>query len=389
MTITSKEKLKLERAIDNREALAQAKIDFLKSNGPKSRLAAQKAILKAEMEQELDNEHLIHTERELIKEQYRQRSAELDIQFYAEQVNQILGYTQQALDIVSTFMQAKDQREQAALRKEFAQNDLRRQKYKRLYEQKILTEQEYNQRIGKLQEEEDKKKAALEKKQFLRQQKMQIAMAVINGAMAVTSTLAAVPGATDILSLGAFRAINIALAVATTASQIAVIASQKPPEYAKGGLLRTGKRHSEGGMPVLDPNTGQKVAEVEQGEAILSRATVANNPELVDALLQSSMYQGGRRIRFFERPLRPINYARINAAVTRSFENGGIMAAAAPQQDLSLQNEIKQSLLLLAAATQQLTAQLQQPITATITQKKIDEAAALRNRILSDASFKP
>jgi hypothetical protein len=66
---------------------------------------------------------------------------------------------------------------------------------------------------------------------------MQIAQALINGAMAVTSTLAAIPGPLDIASLGAARIIQIALAVATTATQIGVIAGQKP-SFARGGQLQ-------------------------------------------------------------------------------------------------------------------------------------------------------
>ena len=377
---------------NKKELFDQAKLKIATATTDKELYDAKLGMLKLEREATLANENLTQTERLLIIQDYQKQEEELTAGFLENQKQKILAKINlslqafgQMVSVIESINQIQSQKEQQELQKDIKRNDKKRQSYKRLLDQRVITEQEYRLRIAQLDEQEDKKRAALQKKQFLRNQKTQIAQAVINGAMAVTNILATVPK----VDFGILTNIMIAMAAATTAAQIAVIATQKPPEYAKGGLLRTGKRHSEGGMPVLDPNTGQKVAEVEQGEAILSRATVANNPELVDALLQSSMYQGGRRIRFFERPLRPINYARINAAVTRSFENGGIMAAAAPQQDLSLQNEIKQSLLLLAAATQQLTAQLQQPITATITQKKIDEAAALRNRILSDASFKP
>ncbi|WP_295711017.1 hypothetical protein [Mucilaginibacter sp.] len=64
-------------------------------------------------------------------------------------------------------------------------------------------------------------------KAFKAEQKMQIAQAVINGAIAVTKTLAtmALPAAIPF----------IAADVAMTAVQIAKIASQKPPAFAKGG----------------------------------------------------------------------------------------------------------------------------------------------------------
>lgn len=73
-------------------------------------------------------------------------------------------------------------------------------------------------------EEEEK----IRKKSFENQKKMNIAMAVINGALAVTNILATVPKA----DFGVATAIMIGLAALTTASEIAVIASQ---QYQGGG----------------------------------------------------------------------------------------------------------------------------------------------------------
>ena len=91
--------------------------------------------------------------------------------------------------------------------------------------------------INKLEEERDAKLRRLQEEQFKRQRRLQISQAIIGGAQAIVSTLAAPPGPADILSLGAIRAIQIGLITATTAAQIATIASQS---FAQGGYTGPG-----------------------------------------------------------------------------------------------------------------------------------------------------
>jgi hypothetical protein len=109
--------------------------------------------------------------------------------------------------------------------------------------------------------------------------------------MGVTATFAA-QGLRRYFELGAARAIEIGLVVATTAAQIATTASAK---YGKGGVL-TGDSHSNGGVPVINRRTGKAEAEVEGGEVILSKRTAQNNWDYISPLPHSSMYNGGRRI---------------------------------------------------------------------------------------------
>ena len=75
---------------------------------------------------------------------------------------------------------------------------------------------------------------------------------------------------------------------------IASVVASKAPKIIgeKGGLLQ-GPSHAAGGIP----GTGAfGNIEVEGGEVLLSKATRANNPELVNRLLYSSLNEGGRRI---------------------------------------------------------------------------------------------
>ena len=55
-----------------------------------------------------------------------------------------------------------------------------------------------------------------------------------------------------------------ALVAAMGAVQVATIASEKPPKFARGGLIDGGNRHSQGGA----------IIEAEQGEFVMSRNAV-------------------------------------------------------------------------------------------------------------------
>lgn len=82
----------------------------------------------------------------------------------------------------------------------------------------------------KMAGDNEKQKEAIEKKYFQKQKKWQIAQALMNGALAITNILATVPAG----PLNPAAWVAIAIAGATTAAQVALIASQN---FAKGGLV--------------------------------------------------------------------------------------------------------------------------------------------------------
>src|SRR3954454_1279518 len=125
-------------------------------------------------------------------------------------IQEVLGFASQALDVFSRFNETRNAKENAALNKELKANDAKKQSYKRMLDAKIITESDYQSKVAALDRAADKRKQDLERQQFERSKKIQIAQALVNGAMGITSVLAARPGATDILTLGVFRAINIA-----------------------------------------------------------------------------------------------------------------------------------------------------------------------------------
>jgi len=131
--------------------------------------------------------------------------------------------------------------------------------------------QKQKQKIQKEQEKAQKKQDELEKKRRKAQYQRDLIQAIVNGAMAVT-----------------YAAINawpvpaipmMALAAATTAAQLAIMASNKP--YAKGGQLDgglvQGNRHRDGGIKVLGGR-----AEIEGGEFVTNRITTEKNIDILD-----------------------------------------------------------------------------------------------------------
>ncbi|SEM66619.1 hypothetical protein SAMN05192574_101396 [Mucilaginibacter gossypiicola] len=153
---------------------------------------------------------------------------------------------------------------------------------------KNLTEQ---QRAA-IEDKYAKQEAEVKRKQWEAEKQAAIVQAIINGALAMTKVAAQ----TGILSF-AFSPL-IAL---ETAAQIAVIASQKAPEFEDGGILPDGPSHSNGGINLVGPY-GQIYGQIEGGEPVLSKKTYANNKGIIDALLNS----GGA----------PLNYDRVATAIT-------------------------------------------------------------------------
>ncbi len=91
--------------------------------------------------------------------------------------------------------------------------------------------------------------------------------------------------------------IAAAAAIAAGVAQMAAIKSESYGTYAKGGVAQ-GASHDQGGIHMIDSQTGKKVGEMEGGEPymILSKETYKNNHELVDALLESSVNNNGERV---------------------------------------------------------------------------------------------
>ncbi len=146
-------------------------------------------------------------------------------------------------------------------------------KLKERYELGIISERVYNAQLEALQKQKAQKEADLKKQQFKAQKGANIAMAIMNTANAVVNALATAPWPVNI--------VMAALAAATGAAQIGVIASTPMPQFTKGGKL-AGPRHSEGGIPVAVGN--RVVAEAEGDEWIINRQSSSDYHHALDAI---------------------------------------------------------------------------------------------------------
>lgn len=101
-------------------------------------------------------------------------------------------------------------------------------------QEKVLTDQKLADE-AKLKAIEEQKKAE-QKKAAEAQKAFSIVQAIINGALAVTNILATVPK----FDFGIISAIQVGIAIATTAAQVATISAQPIPEFAEGGYTPNG-----------------------------------------------------------------------------------------------------------------------------------------------------
>lgn len=350
----------------DRSRLAKNELAVLTSRG-KERLKAELALLKEQERQTLDNTKLTENEKLLIEEQFRQKKKDAEAAYLEELVANIAAYAQKVADIASIFGQIQTEKENSALARDKAINDQKQRNLEKRLKAGLITQLQYDKETQAIQREQEKREKEVAIKQFKRQQRADIVQALINGALAITSTLAAKPGALDIISLSAFRAINVGLAVATTAAQVAAIASKKPPTFAAGGRLG-GRSHAAGGNAVID-GSGRKIAEVEAGEGIVNKQTmsdrrqysVSGTPGQIISRLNSmygSSWEGGATLVPGWRNITP---QRMNYAAMKSmyYAAGGTFAGT-PATNEGSQNAIFENLSDVISNMQSTLQQIQQ-----------------------------
>jgi hypothetical protein len=375
--------LRLNATKANQKRLDELNLQLLQSSGRK-KLQAQLALLKEQERQELQQTDLTESKKALIEEEYRQKKRDAEKEFYIQLAQTFLSVAEQLAEIGSLIGQAKTNKENAELDKEKKNNDDRKKSYDTLLNRKLISQQQYNQKQAALDDAYNKKAAEIKKKQFIRQQKADVIAAEISTAQAILSALTTKP---FLVGLGL-----AVLAGIKGAAQVKEIKSRPVPEFGIGGEL-TGPSHKNGGMPVINPRTGRKEAEVEGGEVILSRNTVQNNKPVVDALLYSSMNRNGATILpwFKSRSYKGIDFGGISRSISnvRHYESGGTFSSPA-----SISTDTAQQPVIVPAMTEQQEALMRQllitfsrPIKASVVYQDIKDADATINQIKQDVTF--
>lgn len=235
--------LELMTKVDAEEIQSEL-LGFENLEGLKTEIYKEGLERRAELNNEMRKEQL------LLELEAQQKRKEEGIAFAETLMDETVGL----------FNMAADQKEEKELNRLNAQ-----------FEAGVINEQQLEDR-----------KLEVQKQAFQKKKAVDIAQALINGALAITKVTAQ----TGVLSPFAIPTI-----VATTLAQVATIGAQK---FEEGGqFLLNGPSHSQGGMPVLNPRTGQKVAELEGNEYIIRKNAV--NSDTLPILNRINQSQGNIR----------------------------------------------------------------------------------------------
>ena len=151
------------------------------------------------------------------------------------------------------------------------------EKLDNLYENKRLTEDQYNSRKEAL----DKKRNAQEKEMKIKAAEAEKLSALFG---ATINTAQAVTAALTVPIIGEALAVIVA---ALGAAQIALIASQPIPEYADGGLIRAGSpAPRQDDVPIM----------ASRGEYVINADSAAKNYGLLDAINNNSQSSFAKEI---------------------------------------------------------------------------------------------
>lgn len=209
---------------------------------------------------------------------------------------QAIGQVAQAgIQALQSLNKAYLEKQQANIKKE---KDTQLAAWKEKYDKGLVSKEDYEKGVEKINKDSDNKTKQVQKEAFERDKKLQIAMALVAGALAFVKALAS-----------GFFPVNLVMAAATavaTGLQVAMIKRQAF-SGAKGGVIRNagvvqggqhGQQYGDGGISMVDRKTGNEVGEIEGGEPvmILSRNTYKNNKPVVDRLLHSSLHRNGAPI---------------------------------------------------------------------------------------------
>jgi hypothetical protein len=218
LKVANETKAAKQREYDEKEKIAKAELNATRNAED---LSAQLALLDAQREQELKNTELTESERALIEDKYR--TLKLD----------------------------KEKELSDAVIKAAEEETLKKAAIEQNYRDSVVALSEgifaISNSLGK-QDEKSKEERA--KRQFNIQKAMNLAMAVIDGHKAITASLAAAPVAIGPIPNPAGIA-SLTFAIATTAANIAKIASARYSGGASGGGGAASGGGGGGAMPSM------------------------------------------------------------------------------------------------------------------------------------------
>lgn len=175
-----------------------------------------------------------------------------------------INFAQQAL---STYQQLYNDSVNAEIQANQEAKDENLASLQEEYDNKLISQQIYEARKKKINEDALAKERELKQEQFERNKQISIINATIAQAQAIAGALA------QSKELGAGAFVLAGLMAILGAAQITAIASQPTPKFEKGGWI-DGKRHSQGGT----------IIEAEKDEFVINRNDAMRHSSLLEAI---------------------------------------------------------------------------------------------------------
>lgn len=216
-----------------------------------------------------------------------------------QRINAVIDWANQVNDLlteVNNFAKALEEDELQTYEEE---NDVKKEKLKERLDNGLISQDEYNKQVSGLDEDLDKKKAEIARKQAIREKLLSAMQITLNTATAIMKIWAEVPKFDFAISTGVLAG----FAATIGALQLATVLATPLPKASKGMLL-SGASHAQGGM----------VIEAEGGEAIINK-----NSTRMFAPILSAINEAGGGIAFTNTRYNDGGYAArraVNSTIT-------------------------------------------------------------------------
>lgn len=257
--------------------------------------AEQKAVLD-KYNVDVSQKGITDAQKLLLEQQYLDAEGALNDQYRAKQADKAIQWEKQVQSTATGLIQNAIQSNA-----QYAQVSLSKQKTFELNNQSLTSTQK-----AIIEEKYRIKEGQAKVKEFKANQKLQIANAIINGAVAIQKTTA---------ELGWPAAlVGDAFILAQTAAEVGVIAAQKPPAYATGGVHYSSD--GRGGVLPGYSKTDNTNAYLRSGEAVVVSEAM-QNPYARSLVSSINEAFGGRSFDGMSKP---------NPWATPGFAKGGVFS---------------------------------------------------------------
>lgn len=284
------DKLHEDTSTANKDRVDRAQGNVVRAKpGSLNELDAHKALLRAKFIQ--DTEYLDKS-----SEAYKTAQAELnknlraaDKEYLQKKIAEVGQVLQEVGNLFSAYVDLQNQKDDAVLEKERQDNNTKKADYQRQLAAKLISQKQFDTAIASLDAQLDQRQKEITARQAKRAKAAALFTAIINTAMGVARAFADYQYP--------YSLIVGALVAAAGAVQISAIESRDVPKGRKG-LIVSGPSHENGGIDMINHNTGERIANIEGGEPVmvLSKNTYANNKPIIDRLIYNSQHRNGAAV---------------------------------------------------------------------------------------------